>query len=84
VGVAADAVGGTISRPEDPVGRVTGPERPKGTIIKSVRGEGVRGLIYFARSHLRAQKSLDFQGPPLPMPLVMDVARLKTITYRAI
>ncbi len=28
-------------------------------------------------------KSLDFQGPPLPMPLVMDVTRLKTITYRA-
>jgi hypothetical protein len=30
------------------------------------------------------QTSLDFQGPPLPMPLVMDLARLKTITYRAI
>jgi hypothetical protein len=30
-------------------------------------------------------KSLDFQGPPLPMPLVNrnDVARLKTSTYRA-
>jgi hypothetical protein len=32
--------------------------------------------------HFKAQKSLDFQGPPLPIPL--DVARLKTITYRAI
>ncbi len=29
-------------------------------------------------------KSIDFQGPPLPMPLVMDLARRKTITYRAI
>ncbi len=31
-----------------------------------------------------AQKSRDFQGPPLPMPLAMYLARLKTITYRAI
>ncbi len=23
------------------------------------------------------------RGPTLPMPLVMDIARLKTITYRA-
>ncbi len=38
----------------------------------------------FARSYFRAQKSLDFQGPPLPMPLVMDLDSLKTITYRAI
>ncbi len=30
------------------------------------------------------KKILDFQGPTLPMPLVMDVASLKTITYRAI
>jgi hypothetical protein len=29
-------------------------------------------------------KSLDFQGPPLPMPPRNDVAPLKTITYRAI
>ncbi len=27
----------------------------------------------------RAQTSLDFQGPPLPMALVMDVARVKII-----
>jgi hypothetical protein len=33
------------------------------------------------KSITRAQK---FQGSPLPMPLVMDVARLKIITYRAI
>ncbi len=26
----------------------------------------------FARCHFRAQKSLDFQGPPLPMALLMD------------
>ncbi len=35
----------------------------------------------------RAQKSLDFQGPPLPNPSDAprnDVAPLKTITYRAI
>jgi hypothetical protein len=38
----------------------------------------------FARSHFRTQKSLDFHGQPLPMLLVMDVERLKTITYRAI
>jgi hypothetical protein len=36
----------------------------------------------FARSHFRAQKSLGFQGSPLPMPLVMVVARVKTIMYR--
>jgi hypothetical protein len=29
-------------------------------------------------------KSLDFQSPPLSMPLVLDLARLKTIMYRAI
>jgi hypothetical protein len=34
----------------------------------------------FACCHLRAQKSLDFQGLPFPMALVMDVARIKIIT----
>jgi hypothetical protein len=29
-------------------------------------------------------KRQEFQGPPLPMPRVMDLARLKKITYRAI
>ena len=29
-------------------------------------------------------KSRLFLGPPLPMPLVMDLDRLKTIMYRAI
>ena len=35
-------------------------------------------------TYFRAQKSLNFLGPHLPVPLVMDVAHLKTITYRAI
>jgi hypothetical protein len=38
----------------------------------------------YACCHFRAQTSLDFQGPPLPMALVMDVARIKIITFRAI
>ncbi len=40
--------------------------------------------LAFARSHFRAQKSLNFHGPPILMPLVMDLARLKTISFRAI
>jgi hypothetical protein len=42
---------------------------------------GPNGTL-FARSYFRAQKSLDFQAHPLPMPLVMDLARLKTISVR--
>jgi hypothetical protein len=38
----------------------------------------------FVRCHFRAQKSLDFQGPTLPMALVMHVAHIKIITSRAI
>jgi hypothetical protein len=42
----------------------------------------------FARCHLGAQKSLNFQGPPLPPPppmaFIMDGARIKIITSRAI
>ncbi len=38
----------------------------------------------FARDHFRAQKSLDFQGPPLPMALEMDVAHIKIISFRPI
>jgi hypothetical protein len=34
----------------------------------------------FARGHFRAQKSLDFQGPPLPMALKMDFPPMKIIT----
>jgi hypothetical protein len=33
----------------------------------------------FARCHFRAQKSLDFQGPPLPMPLVMMLHNSKPL-----
>jgi hypothetical protein len=33
-------------------------------------------------SPIWAQKSQDFQGLPLPMPRVMDVASLKTIRYK--
>ncbi len=36
------------------------------------------------RFHSRAQKSLDFQGPSLPLALVIDVARIKIITSSAI
>ncbi len=38
----------------------------------------------FARCRFRAQKSLNFQGPFLPMALVMDIARIKIIMYRDI
>jgi len=36
-------------------------------------GVGPENLDFFGprECHFRAQKSLDFQGPPLPMPLVM-------------
>ncbi len=40
--------------------------------------------IRFARCYFRAQKSLDFQGPTLPMAHVIDVARIKIITSRAL
>jgi hypothetical protein len=34
---------------------------------------------------MRAQKSLDFQGPnPLPLALVMDAVRIKSITNGAV
>jgi hypothetical protein len=39
----------------------------------------------FARCHFRAQKSLDFQGPPLPMALEMDIPASKSLrlaTYK--
>jgi hypothetical protein len=39
---------------------------------------------YLARGHFRAQKSLDFKGPPLPMALKMDVAYIKIISSRPI
>jgi hypothetical protein len=35
----------------------------------------------FAGCHFRAQKSLDFQSPPLPIALVMGVARIKIMSF---
>jgi hypothetical protein len=35
--------------------------------------------IRFARCNFRAQKSLDFQGPPLPMALEMDFPPSKSL-----
>ncbi len=37
-----------------------------------------------ARGHFRAQKSLDFQGPILPMALEMDVGHIKIMSSRPI
>jgi hypothetical protein len=42
------------------------------------------GTSLTTRCHFRAQKSLDFQDPPLIMALVMDMAFIKIITFRAI
>jgi hypothetical protein len=49
-------------------------------------GEGEEGAGHskftssrFARCNFRAQKSLDFLGPLLPMVLEMDVARIKSL-----
>jgi hypothetical protein len=36
-------------------------------------------IFHFARCHFRAQKSLDFQGPPLPMTLEMDFPASKSL-----
>jgi hypothetical protein len=36
------------------------------------------------RKNFFGLRSQPFQGPPLPMPLVMDLSRLKTIMYCAI
>jgi hypothetical protein len=47
-------------------------------------GGGTEYGTRFARCHFRAQKNLDFQGPSLPMALVMDVARIKIIMSRSI
>ncbi len=51
--------------------------------------EFFKTLLFWAQMELasrvpvaRAQKSLDFLGPPLPVALVMDLDRLKTM-YRA-
>jgi hypothetical protein len=38
----------------------------------------------FAHCHFRDQESLDFKPHPLPTTLVMDIARIKIISCRAI
>jgi hypothetical protein len=43
-----------------------------------------REYLDFARGHFRAQKSLDFQGPPLAIALEMDVTHIKIISSRPI
>ncbi len=48
------------------------------------RGGPWKSRLFLARCYSRPQKSLDFQGPTLPMALEMDIARLKIIIYRAI
>jgi hypothetical protein len=34
-----------------------------------------------ARCHFRAQKNLDFQGPPLPVALEMDLPASKSLGF---
>ncbi len=48
------------------------------SLLGALEGVGPENLYFFGPKwhslhscHFRAQKSLDFQGPPLPMPLVM-------------
>jgi hypothetical protein len=48
------------------------------SLLGALEGVGPENLDFFGPKwhslhscHFRAQKSLDFQGPPLPMPLVM-------------
>ncbi len=48
------------------------------SLLGALEGVGPKNLDFFGPKwhsfrtwHFRAQKSLDFQGPPLPMPLVM-------------
>jgi hypothetical protein len=53
-------------------------------LLWPLKGVGPENGTRFARSHFRAQESLDFQGPPLPIALAIDVARIKIITSRAI
>jgi hypothetical protein len=37
----------------------------------------------FVHCHFRAQKSLDFHSPPIPMTLVLDLGRIEIIKSRA-
>jgi hypothetical protein len=54
------------------------------SINGSLEGVGPENSrLFWALKWLKAnQKSPDFQGPPLPMPLVMDLAQLKTLKYK--
>jgi hypothetical protein len=60
------------------------------TLLNVPLGEGGGGRLFWAQMALASlvaisgpKKSLDFQGPPLPLPLiVMDLARLKTTLYK--
>ncbi len=55
----------------------------KGWALKISTFLGSNGTC-FAHAHFRAQKNLDFQGPPLLKALEMDVAHIKIISSRPI
>jgi hypothetical protein len=50
----------------------------EGVALKIWTFLGPNGTL-FARDHFRAQKSLDFQGPPLPMTLEIDFLPSKSL-----
>ena len=54
------------------------------SITGSLDGVGPgNSRLFWALKWLKAnQKSPDFKGPPLPMPLVMDLAHLKILKYK--
>jgi hypothetical protein len=47
-------------------------------LLGRLEGVGPNGTRY-PRCHFRAQKCLDFQGPPLPMALEMDLPPSKSL-----
>jgi hypothetical protein len=55
-------------------------------LLRPLEGVGPENLNFFGiKWHsFRAQKSLSFQGPPLPMALEMNVACIKIIFSRPI
>jgi hypothetical protein len=53
-------------------------------LLRPLRGVGPENGTRFALCHFRAHKRLDFQGPPLPIALAIDVARIEIIMSRAI
>ncbi len=59
--------------------------RRENPLLEALEGVGPGNLDFFGpKWHSLCLKKSRLQGPPLPMPLVMDLARLKTITYRAL